>query len=98
MERFICPDCGKVSYSADRSNMECPYCTERIVIINNRCIDFLRSISNVRLVFDRRQGERRNQEISVSDDRRVADRRKNEGIVIGWVTTKKRDSLSESLA
>lgn len=97
MERFVCPDCGKVSYSADiRSSTECPYCTEKVVILNNQCIDLLRNISNARLIFDRRQGERRTQEITVSNDRRVGDRRKNDGMIIGWVTTKKKDNFSRS--
>jgi predicted RNA-binding Zn-ribbon protein involved in translation (DUF1610 family) len=100
MEKFVCPNCGKVSYSADtRSSQDCPYCTEKVVILNSQCLGLIRHLSYCRLIFDRRQGERRQQErIPVSNDRRVRDRRQNEGIVIGWVITKRKEGSSEVLS
>jgi len=99
MERFVCPDCGKVSYSADiRSTMECPYCTERLVVLNNQFLDLVSYLSHARLIFDRRKGERRQQATDVSDDHRVGDRRQNETMVIGWVTMKKRGLSTEILS
>lgn len=98
MERFVCPDCGKASYSADvRSTHECPYCTEKVVVLNNRCLNILTNLSYVRLICDRRQGERRQKEITVNNDQRFTDRRQNNGMVVGWVTITKKDNYSEPL-
>jgi hypothetical protein len=88
MNQFLCPRCGKASYTADTSQVQkCPYCVEKHVIVNNDFMDMIRSYNSgsLKLIINRRKGNRRVKNIPVEVERRTAERRRNPGTPIGWL-------------
>lgn len=103
IKEFVCPDCGGTIYSPDKNFNECPYCAERVIVLNDEfgsmiisspdAIEFLKSfdkISNSRIIFDRRKGERRKQRVASPESTRASDRRKNNSMTLGWMSTNKK--------
>lgn len=104
MREFVCPDCGGVSYTEDKGFKECSYCAERVIILNDefsslivsspKALSFLKTfddISNARIIFDRRKGDRRLKKTIVNKKTRVSARRKNNSVVIGWIAVNKKN-------
>jgi len=88
VNKFICPNCAEISYTADTSQAQkCPHCTEKHVIVNSDFVDILRSyhFGNIKLTVNRRREERRSLSLPVTNDRRNSDRRRNLTTPIGWL-------------
>jgi len=79
-----CPRCGKVSYSADRTSNECPFCeVERLIVINPEILAIAPELSDAKLIIDRRV-----ENINVDVDRRKTCK----GIPLGWLCFSEKNS------
>lgn len=103
VKELICPDCGGTIYSPDNNFNECSICAERVIVLNDElssmiisspdALEFLKSfdnISNSRIIFNRRKGERRKQRVASPESTKASDRRKNNGMTLGWMSTNKK--------
>lgn len=91
MNKFVCPNCGNISYTADTSQTQrCPQCTERHIIVNRDFMDLLKAYNsgNLKLTINRRQRDRRAKSIPVERDRRASERRRDNATPIGWLMIK----------
>jgi len=83
MEKFVCPRCGKVSYTANKELLNiCPYCSlDKYLIVSPR---FLASydLSNIKIVIDRRK---------TSEPVPFERRKGEEAIPVAWLIVKKKD-------
>lgn len=83
MEKFICPKCGRTSYTANRELLNlCPYCSlDKYLILNPRIFGGY-DISNIKVVIDRRK----------TSEPVPFERRKNEqAIPVAWLIVKRKD-------
>ncbi len=57
MEKFICPRCGKTSYTANRELMNlCPYCNiNKFLILSPKIFTYGHDLSDVKIIIDRRK-------------------------------------------
>lgn len=89
MNRFICPNCSEISYTADTSQaaQKCPHCIEKHVIVNNDFMELLTShdSGNLKLTVNRRRGDRRVDSIPKAINNRLCERRENCTTPIGWI-------------
>lgn len=77
MGMLKCQKCGEVSYSADRTSQECPFCgIEKLFVINPEIIAIASELSDAKLIIDRRV-----EDIKVEVDRRKS----SKGIPLGWL-------------
>lgn len=84
MEKFICPKCGKVSYTANRELLNiCPYCgLDKYLIVNPKIFGRY-DLSDIKIVIDRRK----------SVESVPFERRKNEeAIPVAWLIVKRKDN------
>lgn len=84
MEKFVCPKCGKVSYTANRELLNiCPYCSlDKYLILNPKVFGGY-DLSDIKIVVDRRK----------STEPVPFERRKNEqAIPVAWLIVKRKDN------
>jgi predicted nucleic acid-binding Zn-ribbon protein len=88
MEKFECPKCGKVSFSASKDLAKtCPYCdTEKLLIFNPNILAMAHELSDAKIVIDRRNSQR-----AISTDRRD----NSCMIPVAWLVVKQKE-LAES--
>lgn len=90
MEKFECPKCGKIAFSASRDLAKvCPYCdTEKLLIFNPNILAMAHELSDAKIIIDRRNVQR-----SVG-----ADRRDNTCMIpVAWLVVKQKE-LGETVA
>lgn len=83
MEKFVCPRCGRTSYTANRELLNvCPYCSlDKYLIVSPK---FLSShdISDMKIIIDRRR----------ASEPVPFERRKDEqAIPVAWLIVKRKD-------
>lgn len=83
MEKFVCPKCGRTSYSANRELLNiCPYCgIDRYLILSPRLFSSY-NLSEAKIIIDRRKATE-----PVPFERRGDE----EVIPVAWLVIKRKD-------
>ena len=88
MNKFVCPNCSKISYTADTSQAQkCPHCVEKLLIVNSDVMELLTSYNsgNLKLTVNRRRVDRRVVALPVTINKRLSERREYRTTPIGWL-------------
>ncbi|MEK7851522.1 MAG: hypothetical protein AAB275_06530 [Deltaproteobacteria bacterium] len=88
MNKFVCPNCSKISYTADTSQAQkCPHCVEKHVIVNSDIMELLTSYNSgeLKLTVNRRRVDRRAAALPIAINNRRSERRENCITPIGWL-------------
>lgn len=104
IKEFVCPECGGTVYGTFENFNDCPNCEDRLIVLNDEfssmiisspnALEFLKlfdEVTNSHIIFDRRRGERRKQKVAIPESTRVSDRRKDNGLTLGWISVKKKN-------
>jgi predicted nucleic acid-binding Zn-ribbon protein len=85
MEKFICPKCGRISYTANRELVNiCPHCSfEKYLILSPKFLSGY-ELSDIKIIVDRRKNSE-----PVPFERRKGE----EAIPIAWLIVKKKDTV-----